>query len=595
MSYLDFTPPVREIMWVLDHVAELGDLLSLPGFAALDRDLTEAIVREGGRFAAEVFAPLNRIGDIEGVRWTPDSVTLPDGFFAAYEKYCAGGWSALGAPIEHGGQDLPFVVSCAIHEQLTSANMAFALCMMLNQGAIAALNAHGSDIQKALYLPKLISGEWTGTMNLTEPQAGSDVGAVRSSAQPACDGSYRIDGTKIFISWGEHDLTENIVHLVLARLPDAPVGTKGLSMFLVPKYLPDADGGPGDRNDVHCLSIEHKLGIHASPTCTMRFGEQGKCVGWLVGREHGGMAAMFTMMNHARISVGIQGVAMAERACQAAVAFAAERIQGRLVEDGNGPTAIIDHPDVRRMLMTMRALTQAARALTYYTATAVDRAHSATDPSDRQVAQDIADFLTPIAKAWSTTVGIEVADLCVQVFGGTGYVEETGVAQFLRDVRIASIYEGTNGIQALDLVTRKLKGGRAASKFLFGVMNDTVEALAKDAELNSMSAPLADAVAALAAATQAVHSMGPKDAATAAVPYLEAFGICLAGCLSARQALTGSYASISRQDDIDFRQAKAALAAFFMAHLLPRTLALLEPVKQEAGVTFALSHEQITW
>jgi len=387
----DYQAPVEAQMLALETAGDLGGLIGLPAFGALTIDLARAILEESARLAENGFGPLAAIGDREGATWKDGSVTLPEGFAATYRDYVAGGWNGLAAGTAYGGQGLPFLLSIAVQEQLAAANLAFSLNPMLTLGAIEALQVHGSDAQKALYLPRLISGEWTGTMNLTEPQAGSDVGALRTSATPMPDGTYRISGSKIFITWGEHDVAENIVHLVLARLPDAPPGTRGISLFLVPKFLPDADGKPGKRNDLRCVSIEHKLGIHASPTCAMSYGDAGQCIGWIIGPPHGGMRAMFTMMNNARVAVGLQGVAMAERATQDARAYAQERVQA-------GP--IIAHPDVRRMLMTMMALTEAARVLTYANAAAVDRAHAMPDETDRAFWLVRASLLTPMTKAY---------------------------------------------------------------------------------------------------------------------------------------------------------------------------------------------------
>jgi alkylation response protein AidB-like acyl-CoA dehydrogenase len=579
-----FTPPVAEQAFVLDVVAGMDSLAALPPFAAATPDMVEAILAEAGRLAVETFAPLNRIGDTEGARWSADGITLPAGFREAYAAYVANGWGSLDADPAHGGQGLPFVLAAAVQEQMTAANMAFSLCLMLTQGAITALQAHGSQEQKALYLAKLVSGEWTGTMNLTEPQAGSDVGALRTTATPAGDGSYRLQGAKIYITWGEHDLADNIVHLVLARLPGAPAGTKGISLFLVPKFLPGADGTPGERNDVRCASIEHKLGIHASPTCTMHFGDEGGCVGWLIRPEHGGMRAMFTMMNHARIGVGLQGVAIAERAYQHALGYALEREQA-------GP--IIGHPDVRRMLMTMRALTQSARAIAYHNAAAVDRAHADPDPAARRAAQGLADLLTPITKAFGTDVGVDVASLGIQVFGGMGYVEETGAAQHLRDARIAPIYEGTNGIQALDLVGRKLRldNGEPLAR-LMTQMREEADALADDAHFATIRRELLAALPVLTAATEALLGQGPRDAAAGATPYLRLFALTLGGSLLAKQARVAADRLAAGEGDPAFLQAKVATAHFYAAQLLPQVHGLHAAATASAEALFALDPAQ---
>jgi len=440
-----FRPPVAEQRFVLDHVVRMAEITSQDQFAAAESDMVDAILDGAASLAANEWAPLNRVGDTNPPRWDDTVVTMPPGFREAYRAYVEGGWGTIAAPSAFEGQGLPSTLAFAVAESLGAANLGFSLGPMLTQGAIEAIVKHGSPELQAAYLPKLVTGEWTGTMNLTEPNAGSDVGALRSSATPVGDGSWRVKGNKIFITFGEHDLAENIIHLVLARTPDAPAGTRGISLFLVPKFLPD-----GSRNDVHCASIEHKLGIHASPTCVMSFGDNEDCRGWLIGPEFGGMRAMFTMMNNARLNVGLQGVQIAERATQQAVAYALERVQSsRASNPEGGPVAIIEHPDVRRMIFRMKAQTQAIRSLVYAAAGELDRAHLGIKGAKQRL-----DLLTPLAKAHGTDVGCEVASLGVQVHGGMGFIEETGAAQHYRDVRITPIYEGTNGIQAADLVGR---------------------------------------------------------------------------------------------------------------------------------------------
>jgi len=505
-------------------------------------------------------------------------VTLPPGFVEAYKQYVDGGWAGLGVPEAHGGQGLPFAVAVAVQEQLTSANMAFALCMMLSQGAIEALAAHASPDLQARYLSRLVTGEWTGTMNLTEPSAGSDVGALKSRAEPNPDGTWRITGTKIFITWGEHDAAENIVHLVLARTPDSPAGTKGISLFLVPKILPD-----GTRNDLKCIGLEHKLGIHASPTCTMRFGDNGQCIGWMVGPENGGMRAMFTMMNNARVQVGLQGVAVAEAATQHALDYARSRVQSAKFGGGREPVRIIEHADVRRTIMTMKALTEAARALVYLNAAAVDRAHAGD-----KAGAGLADLLTPISKAWATDIGCEVASLGVQIFGGMGYVEETGAAQFLRDARIAPIYEGTNGIQAMDLVGRKLGlDGGQHWKDLLGEVRATLSDLGEDAELAVIGPWLQDALD--SAQTTSLWLAGhnnPDDVAAGASPYLRLMGLTLGGWLLAKQALAAR-----AHPDAQFAAAKRTTARFFAEQLLPQVQALAASAMRGASLLYAIPEE----
>jgi len=501
---MSFACPVRDQRLVLEHIVELGEL-------GTELDTVDAVLEGAAALAEGEFAPLDRVGDTLGARWDGGRVTTPPGFREAYQAFVEGGWMSLAAPEEAGGQGLPLALSAALMEDLNAANLGFALCPMLSLGAVEALVAHGSDALKRDYLPKIVSGEWTATMNLTEPQAGSDVGALRTRAEPAGDDSWRITGSKIFITFGEHDLADNIIHLVLARTPDAPEGTRGISLFLVPKILPD-----GSRNDVHCASIEHKLGIHASPTCVMSYGENGGAVGWLVGEEKAGMRAMFTMMNNARLNVGLQGVGVAERATQRALAYALERRQGAREAL---PAAIADHPDVRRMLLRMRALTIGSRALTYYAFGQLDRgAAGDTEAADR------AAVLTPMAKAWATDIGCEVASLGIQVHGGMGFVEETGAAQHLRDARIAPIYEGTNGIQAADLVGRKLTLGNGLP--FDGLIAD-IRAEAEDARLVALT----DAVEILAATMRAAE---PDDRLAGSYPFLTMCSVLVAGWLLER-------------------------------------------------------------
>ena len=561
---MSYTPPIAEQTFVLEHVVRIGELAAQERFAEATPDLVQAIVEGAGAFAAGEFAPLNRSGDQTGAKWSTDGVTLPPGFREAYRAYVEAGWGSLAAPAEHGGQALPLSLATVVMEDLGSANMAFSLCPMLSFGAIEALAHHGSDDLKARYLPKLVSGEWTGTMNLTEPQAGSDVGALKSRAEPRGDGSFSITGTKIFITFGEHDLTDNIVHLVLARTPDAPAGTKGISLFLVPKILPD-----GRRNDVRCVSIEHKLGIHASPTCIMSYGDEGDCTGWLIGPEMGGMRAMFTMMNNARLNVGLQGVSIAERATQSAVAYARQRVQG--AREGR-PAPILGHPDVRRMLLRMKALTQGARALTYYAAGQTDRA-TAGDAAARARA----DLLTPLVKAWGTDVGVEVASLGVQVHGGMGYVEETGAAQHYRDARISPIYEGTNGIQAADLVMRKigLEGGAV------------LEALLADAEAGAageetLLALLGDC----RALGRQLLAAGPDDRLAASYPYLTMLSVAVAGWL-----LQVQVAALGEDDASPFAQMKRAAARFFLDRIVPEARGLAAGAAAPAASLYAIGED----
>jgi alkylation response protein AidB-like acyl-CoA dehydrogenase len=569
--------------FALTYGAGLPKALESGLFGDLTMDDIEAVIGEAGRIAADIIAPLNRDGDRVGARFDNGAVVTAPGFKAAYRTWREGGWNGLASPEAFGGQGLPQAVNAACTEMWNGAAMAFALCPLLTMGAIDALYAHGSDELKRIYLQKLVTGEWTGTMHLTEPQAGSDVGALRTKAERAADGSYRITGQKIFITYGEHDFTDNIIHLVLARLPDAPPGTRGISLFLVPKFLVNADGSLGARNDVRAHAIEHKLGIHGSPTCTMILGDQGGAVGYLIGKENAGMACMFTMMNRARLAVGLQAVGIAERATQQALAYARERKQGRVAGMPASQSApIIAHPDVKRMLLTMRALTQAARSICYATALALDQAERGADKAARQAAHARASLLTPVAKAFSSDIGVEVASLGVQVHGGMGFIEETGAAQHYRDARISPIYEGTNGIQAIDLVTRKLplENGDVVEAYL-GELRVIVEAVnaTNDPALGWTGVRLAEAVDSLARATSWLITQLGADADQAlagATPYLELFGIAAGGCLLAQQAL----AALRLNADAASR---TALARFFAENFAVHAAALERTIVEGAA------------
>ena len=551
---MSFTAPVRDQRLVLDAVVRIGELEDGP-----DSDTVDAVLEGAAALAEGEFAPLARAGDAVGARWDNGVVTMPDGFKQAWNAFVEGGWMTLAAREEHGGQGLPFVLSAALMDDLNAANVGFALCPMLSMGAIEALERHGSDELKRDYLPKIVSGEWPATMNLTEPQAGSDVGALKTRAEPNGDGSWRLTGTKIFITYGEHDLSDQIVHMVLARTPGSPEGTRGISLFLVPKILPD-----GSRNDLRCVSIEHKMGIHASPTCVMSYGDEGGAIGWLVGPENGGMAAMFTLMNYARLNVGLQGIGLAERATQRAVAYALERKQG---QRNRLPVPIAEHPDVRRMLMRMRALTMGARALAYYAFGQLDRG-ARGDPQ----AGMRADVLTPLVKAWCTDVGCEVASLGVQVHGGMGYIEETGAAQHLRDARIAPIYEGTNGIQAADLVGRKLglDGGLAFD----GLIAD----LEAETEHPGLIA-LADAVE-VAAAT--LRESAPDDRLAGSYPFLTMCSVMVAGWLMERMA---------NHEQADDRT--RAATDYFLGVVVPEALGLGAAAEAGAALLYAVPAEAL--
>lgn len=542
---MSYRAPVSDMLSTMRHVAGLDRLIADGLAPELEGGIAEAVLDEAAKFAADVIAPLNRVGDLNGSKLKDGAVTTPPGWKEAYKAWSEAGWNALPAPEAYGGQGLPTLLQSACIEMWNSAAFAFALGPLLTVGAIEALYAHGSEHLKETYLAKLVSGEWMGTMNLTEPQAGSDLNALRSKAERVGDGTYRITGQKIFITYGEHDLTENIVHLVLARLPDAPPGTRGISLFLVPKFLVNADGSLGAHNDLRCSGIEHKLGIHASPTCSMAFGDKGGAIGWLIGEENRGLACMFTMMNNARLNVALQGVAIAERAYQQALAFAHERKQGTALDAPKGApmSPIIVHPDVRRMLMDMRAKTQAARAISYQVAEALDRSHRETDEARRKAASERAAMLTPIAKAYATDIGIDVASTGVQVHGGMGFIEETGAAQHLRDARIAAIYEGTNGIQAIDLVTRKLPlSGGDAVQALIAEMRDIVAEVerANTPGFGHAAARLRAAVDSLERATEwMLAALGSRtaDVLAGATPYLKLFALAQGGTGLAKKAL----------------------------------------------------------
>ncbi len=589
---IPYTPPVRDMAFTLQHVVGLDRLRALPGQDELNDELVDAVLDSAAKLASEVIAPLNQIGDRQGAALENGVVRLPEGFAEAYRAYVEGGWNAVPFDPEFGGQGLPWALAMPVAEMWQSASMAFALCPMLNQGAVEAIAAHGSDAQKQVYLPKLISGEWTGTMNLTEPQAGSDLAAVRTKAEPAGE-HYRIRGQKIYITYGEHELAENIIHLVLARLPDAPEGVKGISLFIVPKYLPNEDGTPGQRNDLRCVALEHKLGIHASPTCTMAFGDNEGAIGYLVGEPHQGLKYMFTMMNNARLTVGIQGVAIGERAYQQARDYAKDRIQGRAVKGGTGDVAIIEHPDIRRTLMTMRAYNEAGRAMAYLALAAADLAAGHPDAEIRQQAQREVDLMTPIVKAWCTDRGVEVASMGVQVHGGMGYVEETGAAQHLRDARIAPIYEGTNGIQAADLVFRKtLRDEGAALRDMIARIRADLPG-PQDRATGSVEAALARAVDDLETALSVLITSGAEDApaaAHAAQPFVKLCGHVIGGWCLARQARAASGLNGATEGDL-YLSTKIATAQFFADHLLPEASAAARSVVADQHAALKLPVE----
>ncbi|MEA1652948.1 acyl-CoA dehydrogenase [Nitrospirillum sp. BR 11164] len=594
---MTYQAPLKEIRFVLNSVVGLDKVAAYPAFEAATPDLVDAVLEEGAKLADNVLAPLNVVGDRQGAKLTDTGVRTPDGFKDAYRQFVEGGWNSVPFDPDHGGQGLPWTLFIALLETWTSANMSFALGPLLTQGAVELLTAHGSDEQKTLYLEKLISGEWAGTMNLTEPQAGSDVGAVRTRAVRQADGTYRVSGQKIFITYGDHDWTDNIVHLVLARTPDAPAGTKGISLFIVPKFLLNAEGTPGERNDAYCVSLEHKLGIHASPTAVMSYGDNGACVGYLVGEENRGIEYMFTMMNNARLGVGLQGVSIGDRAYQQALAYAKTRVQSRDVAGGPQPVTIIHHPDVRRMLLTMRSKVEAARAIVYFTAASLDGRHHHPDAEAASQAGLLNDLMTPVAKAWSTDIGVEVASLGVQVHGGMGFIEETGAAQYYRDARIAPIYEGTNGIQANDLVFRKLgRDGGATARALFVQMAETAEAAAAQPgdDLAAIAQGLKRGVAALEEATSFLVAHVKADAraaAAGAVPYLTLFGNVTGAFLLARGAIAANQA-LAQGQDVAFHEGKLVTARFFVEQVVAPSLGLADLIRTGHRTLMALSEDQ---
>ncbi|MBS1158669.1 MAG: acyl-CoA dehydrogenase [Proteobacteria bacterium] len=581
----DYIAPVKDMRFVMDELAGFRELSAIPGYEEATPDLADAILEEAAKFTGEVLAPLNRIGDKEGCKLTANGVTTPTGWKEAYKQFCAAGWNGISSPADFGGQGLPDTLGIAVKEMVCSANLSFSLGPLLTTGAVEALITCASDELKAIYLEKMITGEWTGTMNLTEPQAGSDLALIRSRAEPQADGTYRVFGQKIFITYGDHDMTDNIVHLVLARLPDAPAGVKGISMFLVPKFLVNADGSLGARNDAHCVSIEHKLGIHASPTCVMAYGDNGGAVAYLLGEANRGLEYMFIMMNEARLGVGLQGIALGERAYQQALAFARERKQGRDALTGEALVTLDHHPDIRRMLMLMKCRVEANRAMTYYTSGLLDRAHAASDADEKKRQLYLAEFMIPIVKGGGTEMGIEVTSLGIQIHGGMGFIEETGAAQHWRDSRITTIYEGTTGIQANDLLFRKLMRDQGATaKVIFGEVYATAKALGASGkpELQAIGQRLGVALKAWTEATEwlaANAKSGLSGVLTAAVPYLHLAVTVTGGWFMGKAALAAAGYLEKGEGDQAFYRAKIATARFYADQLLPQAVSYGETVR----------------
>jgi len=576
------------MLFAIRELAGLSEVTALPGCEEATAEVVGQVIDEAGKFARDVLDPLNRQGDKEGARLADGKVTAPQGFKEAYRQFIEAGWNGLGGQPQYGGQGLPHIVAMPVQEIWNSACMSFCLAPMLTTGVLEALRIHGSPEQQDLYLPKLTSGEWCGTMNLTEPQAGSDLSAVRTRAVPEGD-HYRIQGTKIFITWGEHDLAENIVHLVLARTPEAPEGIKGISLFIVPKFVPKADGTAGERNDIRCVSIEHKLGIHGSPTCVLAYGDEKGAIGYRVGEENRGLEYMFTMMNHARLGVGLEGVALSERAYQHALEYAKTRVQGREIGQRSGDrVTIIHHPDVRRMLLSMKAQTEAMRALVYFSAALLDKSKHHPDAAEKRRSYAVLDLLTPVVKGWCTEQAIEIASTGIQVHGGMGFVEETGAAQYLRDARITTIYEGTTGIQASDLVGRKVgaEKGATALAVIDAMRKIAAQLDAAERMPPSLRGNLNEAIDNLEGATRWIVDTFPHDpnaVAAVSVPYLKLFGTVAGGWMIARATLIASEQLKQPDADREFLEAKLATARFYAEHELPKAAAFAREVVQGAG------------
>ena len=596
----DYRAPTDDMLFVLEHIAGLPELANRKGYDHADLETVEGVLGEAARFMEEQLAPLNQKGDQEGVVVENGQIFHPEGFADAYARFVEAGWNGIALDESHGGGGMPWCVGLAVQEMMTASNMAFSLCPLLTQGAIDAISHHASETLQEIYLPKMVSGEWSGTMNLTEPHAGADVGALTTKAVPQEDGTWLVSGTKIFITYGEHELSENIIHLVLARTPDAPPGTKGISLFIVPKFLVNDDGSLGERNDLRVVSSEHKIGIHASPTCVMSYGDESGAVGWMVGEENTGMGAMFTMMNNARLSVGLQGLSLTDRSYQQARQYSLDRKQGKAIGaqlEAGDSSPIADHADVRRMLMTMRANAEAMRCVMYANAAAIDFANSSHDETEREYWDAITALLTPISKGWGTDVGVEMTSLGVQTHGGMGYVEETGAAQHWRDVRIAPIYEGTNGIQAADLVFRKLPlgGGQVLEKFISEI-GHLAEQLLEDDRLCSMGQALLDGKEQFREA--AVWLGGrlagqPNDAAAGSVPFMRVAGVVVGAYYLARSAQVARQLLDSGEGDSDFLNDKITVASFYAEQILPTVGGLVPTITQGADRFFTIPNDRL--
>ena len=593
----NYRAPLKDMRFVMDELAGYKELSQYPEYAEATPDMADAILEEAAKFTGEVLAPLNRVGDKSGCQLTPNGVVTPEGWKDAYKAFCDAGWNGIASPTEFGGHGQPDTLAVAVKEMVCSSNLSFSLGPLLTTGAVEALLTCASDELKAIFLEKMVTGVWTGSMNLTEPQAGSDLALIRSRAEPQADGSYKVFGQKIFITYGDHDMTENIVHLVLARLPDAPVGVKGISMFLVPKFLVNADGSLGARNDAYCVSLEHKLGIHASPTCVMAYGDNGGAVGYLLGQANRGLEYMFIMMNEARLGVGLQGIALGERSYQQALAFARDRKQGRDALTGEALVTINHHPDIRRMLMLMKSRVEACRAMAYYTSGLLDRVHAISDPEEKKRNLFLAEFMIPIVKGGGTEMGIEVTSLGIQIHGGMGFIEETGAAQHWRDSRITTIYEGTTGIQANDLLFRKLMRDQGATaKVVFGEVYATAKALGASGkpELQAIGQRLGAALKAWTDATEWLAANAKTSLSgvlTAAVPYLHLAVTVSGGWFMGKAALVAAGYLDKGEGDQTFYRAKIATAHFYADQLLPQAASYAETVKAGDAALAAFTDE----